>query len=615
MMRPVALQVRDKLPLVSIARMSLCLALVSAAACGKAKTGSTDEAPASVPAAQPPSPKVPPRVINPRGPASEPGPSVPDGFDAKVLGALHFDVSGGTPEARRHFTRGLLALHSFWYDEATKQFTAAIEADQTFSMAYWGLAMSHAKLLWGDDDLASGRDALTRMPAPDRLPPHDQAWVVAAMALFRRAQVDVRTSRQEFLAIMEQLHAQFPDDESALFLALALLSTIRPDVPNQDQVRKRAAALAMEVFQRNPKHPGAAHYIIHAYDTPELASLALPAAQQYATIAPAAFHALHMPAHIFVRLGMWKQAVASCQAAWDASVAWVRRDKLSADHEDFHSLSWLVELNFERGRRKDAERALSIYADAVRGGLTHEKRAAYANQVASFLARTGEWARADEFLAPLQAPATDAGSSPGGSMACGGHAPAPSGPPTHLFEQRAVLGALAQTAAMRRDHALLLRTLNQRDAVDAELHPFLVATQPKEFVDSADKLRGLVRTALVARARGDDRALVAALRPLAVDQDQEFTGEGAAGGTLRHEEIAEALLRLGQPKQALAEYRFVLAHHAGRARALLGAARAAAKAGDTAASREFYRKLLATWNEADEGTEGLAEARQAAAGP
>jgi hypothetical protein len=588
----------------SMGRIAVFLALASAA-CGKQQPERAEKTRVAAPS-------PPPQAAAP-APASAPG----DVYKPDALGALHFDVSGGSPPARAHFVRGLLALHSFWYDEAVHQFEQAIEADKAFSMAYWGLAMSHAKLLWADDDVAAGRDALTRMPAPNLLPPHDQAWVVAALSLFRRADADVLTTRRELLAVMEQLHAQFPDDESALFLALALLSTIRPGDPHEVEIRKRAAGLAMEVFQRNPKHPGAAHYILHAYDTPELAPLALPAAQQYAAIAPAAFHAQHMPAHIFVRLGMWKEAVVSCQAAWDASVAWVRREKLSPDHEDFHSLSWLIELNFERGRRTQAEQALAIYAAAVRVGLPHDKRAAYANQVASVLARTGEWARADDLLAPLQAPASDAapGSATAGAMACGGHAPAAKGPPGELFERRAVLGTLAQAAAMRKDLAGLRRVLDQRDAVDAELHPFLVATQPKEFVASADQVRHLVRDALVARARGDDRALIAALRPLAADQDQEFTGEGTAGGLLHHEAIAEALVRLGQVAQALAEYRFVLAKHPGRARSLLGAARAAAKAGDDATSRELDRKLAAIWSEADDGTEGLAEVRRAAAAP
>jgi len=584
----------------SIGRIAAVAALVSAASCGKPTPENHDH------------PAAP--LTGAAAASSDAAPAVPDGYPADALGALRVEFSGGTPEARAQFSRGLLALHSFWYDEATRRFAQAIEADKTFSMAYWGLAMSHAKLLWGDDDQTAGRDALTRMPGPNLLPPHDQAWVVAALSLFRKANPDVATTRRDFLAVMEQVHARFPDDESATFLALALISAIRPGDPEPVQLaaRTRAAGLAMEVFQRNPKHPGAAHYLIHADDTPELAALALPAAQQYATIAPAAFHARHMPAHIFVRLGMWKDAVTSCQAAWDASVAWVARDKLSADHQDFHSLSWLIELSFERGRRKDAERAITIYADAIRSGLPHDKRAAYANQVASILARTGEWTRADELLAPLQAPASDAPA--GAAMACG-HGPAasaaPGGPPGDLLERRAVLGTLAQAAAMRKDPAGLRRILDERDAVDARLHPFLAATQPADMVAGADKLRGQVRDALMARARGDDRALVAALRPLAVDQDQEFVGEGTAGGLLHHEAIAEALVRLGDAKQAMGEYRFVLANHAGRARALLGAARAAAKLGDDAGSRELYQKLLATWSEADDDTDGLAEARRA----
>ena len=551
--------------------------------------------------------KSPERAPPPPTPAVE---AAPAGYDRDALGALHFQIAGGTPAARRDFDRGLLALHSFWYDEATRRFEAAIAADPTFAMAYWGLAMSHAKLLWGDDDLDAGRDALKRMPNPSALPPHDQAWVVAALSLFRRADPDVRASRADFAATMEQVHAKFPDDESALFLALALLSTVRPGDPDPVAVRKRAAGLAMDVFQRNPKHPGAAHYLIHAYDTPQLAALALPAARQYASIAPAAFHALHMPSHIFVRLGLWKDAVASCQAAWDASVAWVTRDHLAPALEDFHSLSWLIELSFERGRRQDAERALATYAAAVRAGLPHDKRAAFANQVGSVLARTGEWSRVDELLAPLTAPASDASAGVGASSACG-HPPAASGSPTELFERRAVLGTRAQAAAMQHDAAALARLLDQRDAIDDQLHPFLVATQPKAFVASADQLRGLVRKALIARARGDDRQMIAALQPLAIDQDQEFTGEGTAGGMLHHEAIAEALVRLGQPANALAEYRVVLADHPGRARALLGAARAATKTGDAAAARELYRALLATWIDAEDGTEGLAEARRA----
>lgn len=587
---------------------SFVVVLSLLAACGSGDRGAPPAAGSAAKAASAP-------------PAAEAAEPPPDGVNADALGSLHFDISGGTPEARRHFDIGLLALHSFWYDEAQREFQRAIDADPSFSMAYWGLAMSHAKLLWDDDDIAAGQDALRRMPSPQQLPPHDQAWVMAAVALFRDPNADPHAARRAFLAVMEQLHAQFPDDESALFLALALLSTIEPGDPNEEQIRRRAGALAAEVFAHNPKHPGAAHYLIHAYDTPTLAPLALPAARVYAQIAPAAYHAQHMPAHVFVRLGMWKDAAASCQAAWDASVAWVRRDHLSIDHEDFHSLSWLIEIDFERGRRKDAEAVMKQYGDLVRAGLPHAKRAAYANQVASVLARSGEWNRIDELLAPLDTPATDDGSAAGAAGSAGSAGRATGGGmagmpgmqttgPTALFERRAVLGTRAEAAAMRRDRAQLEKLLAERDAVDAQLHAFLVATQGEKFVASVDSLRGQVRAALEARARGDDRGLVDLLRPLATDQETTFTGEGMTGGILRSEQIADELLRIGKAREALAQYRAVLARHAGRARSLLGAARAAMRTGDATSAHDYYKQLLNIWGEADPDTDGLDEVKR-----
>jgi hypothetical protein len=544
-------------------------------------------------------------------------PQVLAGYDKEALGSLRFDVQGGTPQARQHFFHGLLALHSFWYDEAQKQFEAAIAADTSFSMAYWGLAMSKVKLLWGDDDLQGGYAALAAMPAPDKLPPREQAWVMAGVSLFKKGQ-SVRDSRLAFLKVMEALHKQYPDDESAVFLSIALLSTLEPNAPDELAIRERSASLAKAVFERNPKHPGAAHYLIHAYDTPELAGKALKAAEVYAQIAPAAFHARHMPAHVFARLGRWREAQTSCEAAWDASVAWVQRDKLSPDHQDFHSLSWLVEIPFERGRRSDAERWMKLFADLVRAGLTHEKRAAYANQVASYLGRTGEWQRADELLAPLDAPATDAAAPAGGgsttssTQGCGHGTPSAAHPPSALFEQRAVLAVKARAASYRKDVASTTKWIAERDKVDAALRPFIVATQSKELVASMDALKPSVKASLLARARGDDKALLVALRPLATDQVTEFTGEGTAGGILHQEEIADILLRTGAETAALEEYKRVLAAHAGRARSLLGAARAAAKLGDSAGSRGFYKQLLAVWSEAEDGTVGLDEVRSSA---
>jgi tetratricopeptide (TPR) repeat protein len=415
------------------------------------------------------------------------------------------------------------------------------------------------------------------------------------------------------------VHARFPDDESTAFLSIALIAAMRPEDPDAGAVRRRAADLAMDLFRRNPRHPGAAHYLIHALDTPELAHLALPAARAYAESAPEAFHARHMPAHIFVRLGMWKDAIASCRSAWDASLASADRRRLSSAHHDFHSLDWIIEMSFERGRRRDADAAMKTFADAVRRGLDRQNRTLFASKVVSYMARTREWGRADELLAPLASPAADsAAAGPhSGAAACGTHgaaaSPSPTAPPFALFEQRTVAMARARAASERRDLVRTRRFIAERAELEAKLRPFMDATQPPAAVARAEEERAQSVAALIARARGDDAALLTALRPFAERSKDELAAEGMAGGILAEEEIADVLLRMHRAEEALRVYEAVLSQHVGRAHALLGAARAAAKLGDRAAARAWYEKLVAVWSEADDGTPGLAEARKAVA--
>ncbi len=501
-------------------------------------------------------------------------------------------AASGTPEARAHFDRGLVALHSFWYDEAERVFQAAIDADRTFSMAYWGLAMSKSPLLWGGDRVDEARAILARLPHPDRLSPRDQAWIQATRALF--GATDLYSSRRAFAAAMEEVHQRFPDDESATFLAAALLARMRPGDPDEAAVRERAGALAAEVFARNPKHPGAAHYLIHAYDTAALAARALPAARAWATIAPEAPHARHMPAHVFARLGLWKEAVASCQSAWDASLAAAARHRLGADHRDLHSLSWLVEMNFELGRRRAADAALELFAAAVKDGLSRENRTAYVNQVASTLVRTGDWKRADQLLAVLEAPAAGAGD-----------------PIMEVFERRAIASTRARAAAGLRDVRSTEKWIGEVRAVDAQLHEVLAGSQPPEMVARQEQENERTLRALSARARGDQRALLAVLQEMDAS-DPDPPGEVGLSASILRESVADALLALGRAGEALAAYEAVVRDHPGRARSMLGAARAAKRAGKPELARTWYAKLAEQWSEADEGTDGLAEVRAAA---
>ena len=550
---------------------------------------------------------------NDPAPASAPARKVAiaDGYDSQALGALTFEVSNGTPEARAHFARGLLALHSFWYDEASRQFEAAIASDSSMRMAYWGAAMSKCKLLWADDDVNGARQLLARLPDPDAMSPREQAWVSAAVELLRPT--DVRTSRKAFAAAMENVYRAFPDDESATFLAAALLAAMAPEDPDQFLVRVRAAGLALDVYRRNPKHPGAAHYAIHAFDTPMFAPLALPLAEHYARTAPAAFHARHMPAHIFSRLGMWKEAIASCQAAWDASQAAARLYKLSADHYDFHSLNWLVEMHFELGHRKAADAALATFAQAVKEGVGHQIRAQFASQVLSYLMRTGEWSRADELLAPLSA--TPAKDSPSRSDVASHCAAASVGSPYALVEEQAVVATRARAAAMAGDLANTKQLLAHLDTLRVQLRPILQTTQSPEAIKKFERTHEWRRRTLLARATKNDRALLAVLRESIDGADSEVGGETIQTGFLAREELADTLLRLGDAKAAAAEYARTLATHPRRARSLLGAARAAAKLGDRKTARARYSELLLQWATADAETDGLTEAKAATAEP
>ena len=159
---------------------------------------------------------------------------------------------------------------------------------------------------------------------------------------------------------MEKIYRDYPNDlDAAAFYSLSLLGLVRSDEKSY-RLQARAGAIALEVYQKNPNHPGAAHYIIHAFDDPDHAILALPAARRYAGIAPEAHHARHMPSHIFLQLGMWPEAAASNESAWEASDAWMKRKNLSPSVRDYHSLHWLLYVYLQQGRYRKAEELLTL---------------------------------------------------------------------------------------------------------------------------------------------------------------------------------------------------------------------------------------------------------------
>ena len=175
---------------------------------------------------------------------------------------------------------------------------------------------------------------------------------------------------------MARVAAENPaDDDAQTFYALALLATL----PRGDAalpIRQQAGAIAEKVFARNPKHPGAAHYILHAYDHGTLASKALPAARAYAKIAPQASHALHMPAHAFLQLGFWDEAAAADEASWNASIAWAKRRGLPISSRDFHSLAWLQYEWTQQGRFSKTKEAIAFVDEAMKTASRQDPQAA-----------------------------------------------------------------------------------------------------------------------------------------------------------------------------------------------------------------------------------------------
>jgi hypothetical protein len=297
-------------------------------------------------------------------------PTYHSGTGELILGRISFPTSA-TGKAQAEFITGVLALHSFWYEEARDHFRAAERADPSFGLAYWGEAMSYDNALNTHPEPGSedrGTEVVEKMDklaaqGALRWSPREQGFADAVRKRFQR-DLSYSQRRQAYVKAMTDLAKQYPnDDEVIAFTAVALLATPGFDVNNPAHVVAVASRLE-QVYERNPQHPGALHYLIHVYDTPTFAARGLKAALAYAKIAPASPHALHMPSHIFRHLGMWDEVAASNDAAYKASVAWQKRTGRPVTARDFHALDWLMEADLRLGR-VDAAKGVLEELDAV----------------------------------------------------------------------------------------------------------------------------------------------------------------------------------------------------------------------------------------------------------
>ena len=317
------------------------------------------------------------------------------------LGAVDFPTSG-SEKAQAHFLHGLAALHSFWYEEALEAFRESTRIEPDFAMGYWGEAMAHNHPLWSEQDTSAAREVIAKIKDSPKLTARERAYLNAVKVLYIGGDKDARDVA--YSRDMEKIYRAYPQDlDAAAFYALSLLG-IADYSDRTYRLQTKAGAIAMAVYEKNPNHPGAAHYIIHAFDDPEHAIQALPAARRYAGIAPEAHHARHMPSHIFLQLGMWPEAAASNESAWEASEAWMKRKNLSPSVRDYHSLHWLLYVYLQQGRYSKAEELLGImkktmtestYDNKLRPGYYESN---YANMAAAFVVETERWNLASTFF-------------------------------------------------------------------------------------------------------------------------------------------------------------------------------------------------------------------------
>ena len=300
---------------------------------------------------------------------------------AAELGSVAFPTSTTNGKAQAEFERGVAALHSFWYEEAAASFQRAKALDPGFAMAWWGEAMTHNHPIWMEQD----RDAALKIlaKAPKATTDRERDWLATLDVLYGEGDKLARDLAYE--RALDAMQTRFPTDvEVQTFHALAILGTMRRDADDAGR-QIRAAAILEPLLVTNPDHPGVLHYMIHAYDDPLHAPLGLRAARRYARVAPAAHHALHMPSHLFLQLGMWPEAAASNEQSYAASKAWVERDKLPSSKRDLHSLGWLQYIYLQQGRREDAKRLL----DEVMGDSARE-RSTRTRMLATWTVETGE---------------------------------------------------------------------------------------------------------------------------------------------------------------------------------------------------------------------------------
>lgn len=513
--------------------------------------------------------------------------------EASELGRVNFSVSC-KPQGQKKFNRAVAWLHSFEYEEAEKAFAEVAAADPRCGMAHWGVAMSNYHPLWAPPtaaELKRGWESIEKAKLAGARTQRERDYIAAMEAFYKDAdKLDHRTRVFAYHEAMKRLYAGYrTDQEAGVFYALTLIATGMMSNDKTYVREKEAAQILNRVRARQPQHPGVTHYLIHSYDFPALAQLALPAARSYAKIAPASAHAQHMPSHIFIRMGLWQEAIRSNTEAEASARAFARRHNMAgAWDEQLHAMDYLAYAYLQSAQDK---LAWGVLYELERIQNVEPKTFKVAYAFAAIPARYALERRRWDEAAKLALPANTVEMFPWQKFQWA---------EAHIHFARAIGFARSGDAASARQEVEKLTSI--REAL-------VIAKGEYDWAKQVE-IEKQIAAAWVAFAEGNREESLRLMRAVADLDDATDKHPVTPGAILpAREQLGELLLELKQPAAALTEFETSLRTAPERFNGLYGAARAATLAADQKKARNYYAKLLALTRQADTARPEIAEAK------
>ena len=530
---------------------------------------------------------------------------------SEKLGRVNFTTSC-TPQAQKQFNRAVAWLHSFEYEEAEKAFNEVTVSDPRCGMGYWGIAMSKYHSIWAPPtaaELQQGSNAVEKAKAVGARTQRERDYIAAIEVFYRDSdKFDHLTRTFAYSEAMKQLYQRYPsDDEATVFYALTLITTGMMTKDANYARQKEAAQILNRVLAREPQHPGVTHYLIHSYDYPALAQLALPAARRFAKIAPASAHARHMPSHIFTRLGLWQEDIRSNLDAEAAAKAFAVRNHLSGVwDEQFHAMDYLVYAYLQGAEDKHARGVLDEL-NKIQKAEPETFKVAYAYTAipARYALERRRWDEA----AKLTLPTGSAGVSP-----------------AHIY-WKSFPWQRFRWAEAHINFARAIGAARNGDTASARQDVEKLATIQQALIEGQGEVKGdydwakqveierLVASSWLEYAEGKHEEALRLMRE-AADLDDATDKHPVTPGAIlpAREQLGELLLELKQPLAALQEFETSLRNAPNRFIGLYGAARAARLAGDQKTAKTYYRKFMMLCRHADRIRPEIVEAKAFLAG-